>query len=335
MLHILYGAERIPPLIPMVVEDIKPKPKVQLNQYVLAAKLGEGATSKVYLAIDKESGKRYAAKAICVGHNSGAASLEREINMLRSLDHPNIVKLAEVLHRRDRNIAYLVMEYAQYGSLKGKQLRESEVASVFGQILSALMYLHEKGFVHQDVKPSNILLFENGTAKLGDFGIGHSFESADLVIGSPAYQAPEVFDEPAADDDPSKEDIWSLGVAIYESAFGRLPFTGDSIYEIAATVKEKPLTIPDSASEELKDLLGHMLVVDPSLRYTAKQLSEHKFFASSGKKELSLPAIQPVMKSSQSLVSVKAHVCGTEYSFAEFKGPNSLSCSKNRGKRGF
>jgi serine/threonine-protein kinase 11 len=235
---------------------------------------------------------------------------------MRLLDHPNIVKLHEVLHRSDPNTVYLILDYASAGTLRGHRLSEPDAAKIFVQVLHGLLYLHSQGFVHQDVKPSNILLFENGQVKLGDFGIGHSFQSADAVVGSPAYQAPEFFDEDCEHLDPVKEDLWSVGVALYEAVFGYLPFNGDTMFEIAAAIREKPVDIPESASENLRSLLRALLCVDPDARLDMEQTLNHPFFEEAENKVVRISPKTPQLKQSKSSVIISANVCENGYSFA-------------------
>lgn len=206
---------------------------------------------------------------------------------MRSLRHPNLVRLLEVLHSKENKSVYLVMELGNAGSLSSfvsshAVCSEEFIASVFFQIIKGLYYLHEKGFVHHDLKPSNIVLLNDGTAKITDFGVGRSFESVATLFGSPAYQAPEYLDE---DEDTtvvktevSKEDIWSLGVSLFQCAFGILPFDGENIFEIASSIRNNPVNLPSSVSSELADLIHRTLVIDPAKRISSSELLDHPFF---------------------------------------------------------
>jgi serine/threonine protein kinase len=127
----------------------------------------------------------------------------------------------------------------------------------------------------------NILLTKNGKSKLSDFGLSSSFENAFDFSGSPSYQAPEIFDD-TYDDllqfDASKIDVWSLGVSLFESIFGILPFEGDDVFQIFSSIQSNPVSIPDDCSVELKDLLQKMLAVNPIKRISIADLLEHPFF---------------------------------------------------------
>lgn len=320
-----------------MVGDIGTEQTTKINQYVLAAKLGSGSNGKVYLAHDTITDEKYAAKAIkdaTHGRMGGTcmAGLEREVRIMRMLSHPNIVALHEVLDCRKTGKVYLIMEYADLGSLEGKRLSEKELASVFRQVIHAIKYLHSRGMVHHDIKPGNIMLFSNGAAKLGDFGIGHSFQSADMVIGSPAYQAPEFFDDESDSDmdlDPAKEDVWSLGVTMYEAAFGYVPYSGESIYEIARTIKNSELHFDDSISDVFRDLLQHVLCVNPAKRYGLDDILAHPFMTKWGDDlvKFNLEAEPIRMKQSRSMVQLDAEVCGSDYSFAFSRLPKVESLS--------
>jgi serine/threonine-protein kinase 11 len=258
---------------------VKPRKLKKINQYVLVDTIGYGAQSKVHLAIDADTQLPYAVKAIQM---TLGASIEREVRLLRRLSHPNIIRLHEALQVKHQEIAYLVLDWASCGCLAEAAPRGADercAARVFRQVCDGLAYLHSEGIAHRDIKPSNILLFDGGVVKLADFGIGHSFDSADTVLGTPAYQSPECFDE--SEDvllDPVKEDIWSLGVSLFESVFGRLPFRGANLFEIAWAVFNRPLEVPETASPELRDLLGRMLERNPAKRISLAEVQAHPFF---------------------------------------------------------
>lgn len=348
----------IPPVLPkgrLIVEEARQPKMKKVNQYLLRSKLGTGSSSKVYLAVDEDSGLYYAAKALHVlerRHNvQGASSLEREIRIMRQLNHLNIVKLHDVLYASRYDIAYLFIEWADCGTLQDAinnrhRFDEISIASIFKQIINGLAYLHSKGIVHKDIKPSNILLFSYGAAKLSDFGIGHSFQSAEAVVGSPAYQAPELFDGSNDDDeevsngsseeeveeiDPTKGDIWSLGISLFEAVFGFLPYTGENMYEIIHEIYTTELNIPKdhSYSPLLIDLIQKMLTINQSSRPSLKELLEHDFF----KKAVNAPKFNisphspPPILPDVKIVKVEATVCRENFSFTSEM--RSFSCPGN------
>jgi serine/threonine-protein kinase 11 len=260
----------------------------------------------VHLAIDCRTNSKVAVKSIRLGSSIRVSALEREIRNMRRLSHPNVLRLLEVLHRKDNNTVYLILEYAA-SSLKGHVFSEPVAAAIFAQVVSGLRHLHSVGIVHQDIKPSNILVTDAGEAKVADFGIGHRFASAHDVIGTPAYQPPEILDEGVLRD-PVKEDVWSLGVTMYETLFGRLPFDGGNVFEIIAAAKKFDLKIPEGTSAELGDLLARMMAVQPEDRISMKAVAAHPWFAKADKAVIRIPDAAPKTKSSSSVQIVDAEV---------------------------
>lgn len=268
-----------------------PKPLVQVSKYVLARKIGSGSYSKVYRARSCEDGRSYAVKIVkfsdLIRIPDGVEQLEREIKIMRALDHRNVLKLYDVFMSRNRERVYMVMEHAELGSVAQLARQESlpiaAVASIVKQICAALRYLHACGYVHQDIKPANILMDRSGRALLGDFGIGHSFKSASMVMGSPAFQAPEALRDEEDDggcggDCPQiKEDIWALGVSLYQMLFRKLPYVGCNLYEIVENIRERELKIPKCSFDVPEALIRGMLETDPQKRLSLQQIMEDPF----------------------------------------------------------
>ena len=269
---------------PKKIEETRKTSIKKVNQYYLVTKIGVGSFSKVFYAIDSTDNRTYAIKQIFSNRKPETlANLSREISILQTVHHPNLISLKEVLYTEDPLIAYMVMELADCNSLQSCiankiHFLENDIASLIKQITSALAYLLEQRIVHRDIKPGNILLFSNGLAKLSDFGIGHSLDSADSIVGTPAYQAPEIFSDDDSDKlDPIKEDIWSLGVTIYQVITGELPFNGQSMYEIASNIQNTALQLPETLSEPLRDLLLQMLQISPENRINLTGILNHPF----------------------------------------------------------
>jgi serine/threonine-protein kinase 11 len=307
----------------------------RINSYTIRAKIGFGSTSTVYLGIDERSGQKCALKRIklrdLVRSPAGMAQLEREVRLMRLFDHPNILKLIEVLHIPVTDEAYIVLEYADCGSLdsffdRGESLTSTAVFSILKQILTAIKYLHDSGYVHQDIKPRNILIDRTGRAKLADFGIGHSFTSAAMVVGSPAYQAPEALNEPFSDDEdfssehstegPQKEDIWALGVTLYQLLFSKLPFDGDNLFEIVASINENAVTFPENCDPEVSSLIRRMLTVDPVQRIGVEELLQQPLIAGAPDLIPKLPDVPFVKLREGEIVEIEAKVCPDGFSFA-------------------
>jgi serine/threonine protein kinase len=152
----------------------------RINNYLITAKVGSGSSSHVYSAIDEATNREVAVKRIkirdMIRAGNGVAQLERELHLIRRFNHPNILKLIEVLYTELKGEVYLILEYAEKGSVagfleRGQRLSRDAVFGIMHQVIDALRYLHSLGFVHQDVKPGNILLDSSGRAFLADLGL--------------------------------------------------------------------------------------------------------------------------------------------------------------------
>jgi serine/threonine-protein kinase 11 len=256
----------------------------KVGPYFLLDKIGSGAIAKVYCALNPTNSTYYAIKKFCIHQlqhiQGGLSQMTRELAALLRFDHPNILGFEEILYDPKNGVVYLVLEYADCGSLDtwiGDSLPEGVVQSVFFQVLEGLHYIHGQGFVHQDIKPSNILLRSDGRAVISDFGVGHSFQSTDMVVGSPAFQAPELLSE-VASKDPSKEDVWSIGVSLFQTLFHRCPFDGETVYEIIRSITQCQLVVPANCSNDLRQLLVGMLARDPQHRMSVRDAMDSPYF---------------------------------------------------------
>ncbi|OHT12375.1 CAMK family protein kinase [Tritrichomonas foetus] len=195
---------------------------INLGPYVLLNPLGCGTTGKVKLALHKETQKKYAIKIIKKDSFNDRPNLllkiQREIALMRLVDHPHILKLVDFLES-PRHL-YIVLEYASKGELfdylvENNTLPEEVAMRFFRQIIYGLEYLHSLGICHRDLKPENILLDENLNIKIADFGFARFVKTniAETSCGSPHYAAPEVIrGQPY---DGRAADIWSCGVILY------------------------------------------------------------------------------------------------------------------------
>lgn len=203
--------------------------------------------------------------------------LEYEIDILKNLDHPNILRLYEVFE--DKKYIYLVTEYCQGGELfdeiiSRQRFNENDAATIVKQLLSAIAYCHQKKVCHRDLKPENILIDNKETLqiKLIDFGTSQRFEDEEkmeLVLGTAYYIAPEVlkghYDEMC--------DIWSCGVITYILLSGEPPFPGGDDKEILKNVVMGKFgftrEVWKSRSKESKEFIQSMMKVNPTTRPTA------------------------------------------------------------------
>jgi len=254
------------------------------KDYEFKQELGSGAYGVVYLAVNRATGEKRAIKAMNRDQIEDTEALENELAILKSLDHPNIVKLFEI-YEHNKNI-YLVTEICEGGELfyhitKTKHLTEAQAAKIMRQIFSAISYLHSKKICHRDLKPENFLLkFENddSSIKLIDFGLSKKLKDNELMTdpnGTPFYIAPEILDGEYTE----AVDNWSLGVILYIMLSGSPPFYGKDNREILRAVQKGVYTLSlkpfIKCSIEVKDLISKLLVKNTSKRYTAAMAYNH------------------------------------------------------------
>ena len=270
-------------------EQIISKNRMTLTEeYEPVKQLGVGGYGQVFLVKHKKMNLLRAMKVIPAKSKTGEKTNE-EIELLKQLDHPNIVKLFEYFCDDDKY--YLITEYCKGGDLfdlikKKKKLSEQSAAYIMFQIFRALIYCHNTHhLVHRDIKPENIVVFGKNDAyddlydvKLIDFGISKIFNkveknSDNRIKGSLNYIAPEVFDGKYNE----KCDIWACGVILFILVVGEYPFTGD-YNEIKKKIRKGsyPKNIP--GSRELNDLIKKCIEVSPSKRISAKEALNHEFF---------------------------------------------------------
>merc|ERR1711874_497952 len=173
------------------------------------------------------------------------------------------------------DVYYIVMEYAINGDMYHHldatgRMNENEARDKFNQILSAVKYCHhQQHIIHRDLKPDNILFDGENNIKIGDFGLSEEFtpgEKLSSFCGTAEYMAPEVFQGHKFDG--PKVDVWSLGIMLYEMLTATLPFPGHTWPQIIERVLHGKYYVPDYISQDCKDLLSKMLVLDPSKRAT-------------------------------------------------------------------
>ncbi len=210
------------------------------DRYEILEVIGEGGMAIVYRALDHRLNRDVAVKIM---RDEMAADEEfrrrfcTESHAVAMLSHPNIVAVYDVSH--NDNVEYIVMELVDGITLKQYMERKGvvawkEVVHFTKQISKALAHAHERGIIHRDIKPQNIMLLRDGTIKVGDFGIAalenEVYENNGEAIGSIHYIAPEQARGECPD---ARSDIYSLGVMMYEMLTGGLPFTGNTLGEIA------------------------------------------------------------------------------------------------------
>ena len=253
--------------------------------YEIREILGDGTSGQVRRAIHRQSGKEYAVKIISLRRQIDLTSMEHEVNMMQSLDHPYIVQLVDVFVHHGIAM-YVVMELVAGGDLFDRivqQERYSEVDArrVMRRLLSAVNYLHQtKNIVHRDLKPENILCTSPTHVKLADFGLAKIIQGDGLktFCGTPQYFAPEVLQRRTTVAGSGRygkpADIWSLGVILYILLTGRPPFEVDldPMQAFVALDFDDPIW---HSMPQAQELVQQMLRLDPKRRITVRQACDH------------------------------------------------------------
>ncbi|XP_061514927.1 MAP/microtubule affinity-regulating kinase 3 isoform X10 [Anopheles gambiae] len=271
-----------------------------IGKYKLLKTIGKGNFAKVKLAKHVPTNKEVAIKIIDKTqlNPSSLQKLYREVRIMKMLDHPNIVKLFQVIETE--KTLYLVMEYASGGEVfdylvaHGK-MKEKEARAKFRQIVSAVQYCHQKRIIHRDLKAENLLLDSEMNIKIADFGFSNEFtpgSKLDTFCGSPPYAAPELFQ--GRKYDGPEVDVWSLGVILYTLVSGSLPFDGATLKELRERVLRGKYRIPFYMSTDCEVLLKKFLVLNPSKRANLETIMKDKWMNMGYEDDELKPYVEPL-----------------------------------------
>jgi eukaryotic-like serine/threonine-protein kinase len=270
------------------------------QRYVLRRQIGQGGMGAVWLADDEVLGREVAVKRVGLfpgGRSPDLMRAQREAKLAAKLNHPHVVAVFDFVTEQDEQ--WLVMEYVDGADLAvlaehADGLLPDEAAALLAQVAEALAAAHAAGVVHRDVKPSNVLVTHDGTAKLADFGIARARDStmtaSGRVTGSPAYLAPEV-----VSGRPAKEasDVWSLGATLYQALTGRTPYdTSDNVLSaMYRIVHEAPPRL--SGADWPADLLETTMVTDPADRWPMSRVRDYLRAGPPAREEQSTATLAP------------------------------------------
>jgi eukaryotic-like serine/threonine-protein kinase len=266
------------------------------DRYDVVRPLGSGGMGEVYLARDRVLGRDVALKVLrkqYAGDDEFAERFKREAMSAASLSHPNIIQVYD-RGETEEGASYIAMEYVPGGTLKERIFRDgpleaADAAGVGAQVAGALGAAHDRGMVHRDIKPQNVLLTARGGAKVADFGIARAGSSATIsrtgsVMGTAGYMSPEqALGKPAT----PKSDLYSLGVVLYEALTGELPYTADNPIAVSMKHVNEPLRPPIELNPRLprgmNAIVTKLLAKDPEDRYAdADELAEDLWRVSRG-----------------------------------------------------
>ena len=269
-----------------------------LDFYDVVKQLGKGGYGKVYEVKNKKTGELRACKHLSKLNIKNLDKFRREIEILKKMDHPNIIRIYEV-YESERSL-YIVMEECKGGEIfdriiehiQNKQMySEKDAAIIFQQVMSCIQYCHNQNICHRDLKPENILYLnagseKNNRIKIIDFGLSQASDRLKTKVGTAYYVSPEIL----KGNYTQLCDIWSAGVILYILLSGDPPFNGANDSAIYNKIAEMRYTFPESkwknVSNDAKDLICHMLVPEKE-RFNAEQVLAHKWFQNANEGPLS------------------------------------------------
>ena len=266
-----------------------------IGPYEIYDFLKEGSSSKIYLARSKYTNENVAIKAInktpLQNDLDELLLITKQIETLKVLKHRNIVTLYEIYE--SKKYIYLVTEYLPGKDvieklIKKKRFSEDESLRIFFQLLDALTYMHKNNICHRNLRTEHILFDENNRPKIVGFGFSSFYESNKLIegaYGSLCYACPEIIDETSYN--PELADVWSLGVILYVLICGYLPFSDEDDNKNKILISKGKIDFPKEISNKLKDLLRHMLDINPQKRYTFQKILKHPWIKPYSEKILS------------------------------------------------
>ncbi|KAL4638262.1 hypothetical protein ACB092_03G134800 [Castanea dentata] len=287
------------------------KSKTLDNKYMLGDEIGKGAYGRVYKGLDLENGDFVAIKQVSL-ENIAQEDLNiimQEIDLLKNLNHKNIVKYLGSL--KTKTHLHIILEYVENGSLaniikpnKFGPFPESLVAVYIAQVLEGLVYLHEQGVIHRDIKGANILTTKEGLVKLADFGVATKLTEADVnthsVVGTPYWMAPEVIEMSGV---CAASDIWSVGCTVIELLTCVPPYYDlQPMPALFRIVQDENPPIPDSLSPDITDFLRQCFKKDARQRPDAKTLLSHPWIQNSRR------ALQSSLRHSGTLRNIQEDV---------------------------
>lgn len=290
--------------------------------YDLDKTLGKGHYAVVRLARHVFTGEKVAVKVIDKTKldKSATGHLLQEVRCMKLVQHPNVVRLYEVIDTQTK--LYLILELGDGGDMfdyimnHDRGLSEGQAKVYFAQIVHAISYCHKLHVVHRDLKPENVVFFkEQGVVKLTDFGFSNRFQPGKMLTtscGSLAYSAPEIllgdeYDAPAVD-------IWSLGVILYMLVCGCPPFHEVNDSETLTMIMDCRYTVPQHISADCRHLISRMLQREPRKRASLEEIEDHPWLQGvdpSPAKKLSLPLTSyKSLSEEEHKIIIQAMECG-------------------------
>ena len=296
-----YGTEevkaKLPPRTPVSARKESPLAAIQneyhasgnIDDYILGVQIGQGAYAIVRTGVKKANNMKFAVKTyektkLLDPHRK--RSVQREIEILGTLRHQNIVKLFETIDTSKQ--LHLVLEHIGGSSLHSylkrrpnRRLEEPEARRIFKQVLLGIEYCHHKLVTHRDIKLENILLDDSNNIKIIDFGFSTCFshdKKVKMFCGTPSYMAPEIVARVEYSGPPA--DVWALGVLLYVLLCGCYPFKAQVDKELYKKIQYGQFTIPSHVSQGARGLINRIMRVDPKKRPSVHDILKDNWIVS-------------------------------------------------------
>ena len=256
-----------------------------LSNYNIRGIIGKGTFSVVKLGENKATKEKVAIKILQknkILSKEDLVRIEREIHILRRLNHPNVIKIHHIFE--DQKNFYIIMEFCENGELfnrivEKKFLTEEEASIFYYQLINGLEYIHKNNIVHRDLKPENLLLSKNDLLKIIDFGLSN-YTGYNILLGtpcgSPCYASPEMVSGKRYDG--YMIDVWSTGIILFAMVCGYLPFEDNDNEILFGKILKCKIHYPKSMGKLTLDLMKKIITPDPKKRITLEQIKQHPFY---------------------------------------------------------
>ncbi|KAK8502536.1 hypothetical protein V6N13_095599 [Hibiscus sabdariffa] len=266
----------------------QPKIKRRVGKYEVGRTIGEGTFAKVKFARNSETGEPVALKILDkekVLKHKMSEQIKREIATMKLIQHPNVVRLHEVMGSKTK--IFIVLEFVTGGELFDKivnhgRMMENEARRYFQQLINAVDYCHSRGVYHRDLKPENLLLDAYGNLKVSDFGLSAVSQQVrddglfHTTCGTPNYVAPEVLNDRGYDG--ATADLWSCGVILFVLLAGYLPFDDSNFMNLYKKISVAEFTSPPWLSFSAMKLITRILDPNPMTRITIPEILKDEWF---------------------------------------------------------